>query len=113
MYPQFLGVLLPGNLVLETADLENSFQTLSVPGRGRGTELVDRTCGSLLPLLAIIGYMATCSCKAVWESEDLTFPSSFIGGSARHHGRGEGSSCWGAIHRTCHTFPLNIYSLSI
>lgn len=80
IHPHFLGVQLPGNLILETTDLGNSFQTLSA--LWQETELVGRTFGSLFPSLARIGHMATCSREAVWESEHQTFLASFMGGSA-------------------------------
>lgn len=65
-----------------------------------------RAYGSLLPSLARIGHVTTCSCQTVWESEYLTISVSFMGGSACHLGRGDGRGCWGAIQRTCHTFFL-------
>lgn len=96
---------LPGNLILETTNLSNSFQT--VPPEGMMS--VDRTFCSLLPSLSRIGHVDTYSCKAVWESEYLTFSAFFVGGSAYHHGRGEGSGYWGAVHRTYTLFLQYIF----
>lgn len=41
------------------------------------------------------------------------FSSFFMVGSACHHGRGEGSSCWGAIHKPATLSSLKVYLLSI
>lgn len=71
---------------------------------------MDKTFGSLLPLLARIGHMATRSCKAVWESEDLTFPTSFLGGSV---GQRREESLLGSNLQNLPYFLSPIYLLSI